>query len=112
MIRCPVHDIPDCSPLLNGCSRVIAAARAMSEDVVYADGMDNNDRTVHGWDALGNPVVRYDKRSHWYVEPKEGSTTKRRRLTIAEAAHKIHLGREASYVPSNLRKLLDAEKSA
>ncbi|MGV8973691.1 MAG: hypothetical protein ACOH10_15330 [Rhodoglobus sp.] len=22
--RCPVHDMPDCSPLLNGCSRLTA----------------------------------------------------------------------------------------
>jgi hypothetical protein len=22
MIRCPVHDMPDCSPLLNGCTLV------------------------------------------------------------------------------------------
>jgi hypothetical protein len=26
-LRCPIHGIPDCSPLLNGCSLVIRATR-------------------------------------------------------------------------------------
>lgn len=34
---CPVHGIPDCSPLLNGCSRLTAKAMA------------------HKWDLFGDP---------------------------------------------------------
>lgn len=65
----------------------------------------SDDRTVYGWDASGNPVVRYDRRSHWYVEPKDG---KRRRVSIGEAAHIISLGTEARFIPDNLRRRIDA----
>ena len=34
MIRCPVHGVPDCSPLLNGCTIPVRLAEA------YRDGYD------------------------------------------------------------------------
>jgi len=51
-IVCPDHGIPDCSPLLNGCSRVIE----MHRQVCAGCGQSKDDR--EGWrstDALWCP---------------------------------------------------------
>jgi len=48
-----------------------------------------NDRTVHGHNATGDPIVRYDRAGKWYLEPEGG---KRRRLSLHEAARMAALG--------------------
>lgn len=56
LIRCPVHNMPDCSPLLNGCSipNKLAAAweagRATLEPLV-------KDIAEHGFRADTNPTI-------------------------------------------------------
>lgn len=37
--RCPVHDMPDCSPLLNGCSIVIRQMALLAEAERLRDGL-------------------------------------------------------------------------
>lgn len=39
------------------------------------------DRRVHGWTRTGEPIVRYDVASKWYIESREG----KRRVSLAEA---------------------------
>lgn len=41
------------------------------------------DRTVHGTDATGAEIVRYNRARKWYIEPKGG---KRRQVSLTEAA--------------------------
>lgn len=43
----------------------------------------NFDRTVHGYTADGDPIVRYDRAGKWYVEPKDD---KRRLINLTQAA--------------------------
>jgi len=45
---CPVHNIPDCSPLLNGCSVMIRMRNAYDAGVTdgYSRGWSD------GWEAL------------------------------------------------------------
>lgn len=53
--RCPVHGIPDCSPLLNGCSRVTQHYRA-SQDPETEIGPQNGAQEPTDPDEPDRPV--------------------------------------------------------
>ena len=50
--RCPVHGIPDCSPLLNGCSRLTApdSREHYPTNAFESDGYECTCGKWHYWD--------------------------------------------------------------
>ena len=57
--RCPVHNMTDCSPLLNGCSRLFTPARYDREVLMHVVNHHHKVEIkgcICGWAALGRTI--------------------------------------------------------
>jgi hypothetical protein len=57
MIKCPIHNMTDCSPLLNGCSLVIQLNKLEKYRLALVEILEVLPPNDDSYDGTGNPVI-------------------------------------------------------
>lgn len=63
--KCPVHGIPDCSPLLNGCSRLINPIRSVIRDCSDCEQGKHQNCTGEAWGTIKHLRCPCSAIDHW-----------------------------------------------